>query len=927
MTPTSKPASSPGPSPDTPHIALDLSPTAATPQGRSASALNPQRAAVTRLLQFDKTIVRASGCHVYDSQGRAYLDFSSQYGVLAFGHNPAFLWDILQQVRHNEEPSFVQPLVAPAAEQLAQLLSDLSPGGPRIAVLCNSGAEAAEAAIKLARARTGRPLILATDNSFHGKTLGAASATGTAAYRAPFGADTTQFAHIPYDDLGALAQRLAQGDVAAFMVEPVQGEGGMVTPSAGYLLQAQALCRQHGTLFVVDEVQTGMGRTGKLFASEWDALDPDVLLLAKALGGGLVPIAACLVAERAWHRDMGLYHSSTFANNQLTCRIAVRTLQALTDNHGALLNQVQVRAAYLRARLEELVLRYPKAFQRVRGRGLLLGLELSEWPGEAAYFIGMVNARGFRVPLVSGHLLNAHGLLVLPTISRSHVLRIQPPLVVTPAQIDQAVAALDATGRLIQEGRFAQLISYTTGGQADPDAPLAVPTPLPTPVPMPVPLTERLQPMVPAAPKQAYLGRFAFLMHPMDMDDMVRCMPSGCENYPPEQAAELRRWIQRWHAFDSSPTTTHFLPRLASRAGGYVDGWLISCMLPPRDLMRLRPAERNTLMQQYLQAAHSVGANTIGLGAFTSVITRGGLDIANSQVPLTTGNSLTAMVCVQGLVQAADRLGRPLHQQTVAIIGATGSVGRLAALEVAAQCRALVLFGNPGNPSATDEVHSVAGEIYQELLRQPEAGVPGAIRGDLQALRRTGPLPTELLNTPEPDACRELAQLIAARFSDALGRRAPIQISVDLQSHLRLAQAILCATSQGKPFVQSDWIADDTIVCDAARPGDVGALVRKHRKDLFVFDGGLVQLPERVAFGRNNVLGFAPGINLACLSETMALTMAQTQRHHSLGRRIPLDEARSIHALARHHGFECHVPQQDVLALTQGHRARHTVPA
>jgi len=239
-------------------------------------------------------------------------------------------------------------------------------------------------------------------------------------------------------------------------------------------------------------------------------------------------VAACLVAQHAWHPDMGLYHSSTFANNQLGCQVALRSLQALTENDGALLSHVRAMGSHLQAQLHRLVERYPRAYSQVRGSGLLLGLELTEWPGDAGYFFGMVNHRGYRVPLVSGHLLNAHGLLVLPTISRSNVLRIQPALVISRAQIDQAVAALDATGHLIQQGRFDQLVSYLSGG--------TLPSALCAAEPRPAPFASK-PPAAPAkpfaSPKQPHLGRFAFLMHPPDMDEMVRCMPLGCEDYPP----------------------------------------------------------------------------------------------------------------------------------------------------------------------------------------------------------------------------------------------------------------------------------------------------------------------------------------------------------------------------------------------------------
>src|SRR5690606_28894817 len=235
------------------------------------------------------------------------------------------------------------------------------------------------------------------------------------------------------------------------------------------------------------------------------------------------------------------------------------------------------------------------------------------------------------------------------------------------------------------------------------------------------------------------------------------CMPVGCDAYPPEQKEALRQWMGRWRDFDSEPAAVYRLPHLASREGGYVDGCLISCMLTPREMMRLRPADKRALIDGYIEAARREGADMIGLGAFTSVISRGGLDIGDVGIPITTGNSLTAMMCVEGLRQAARRLGRPLHLQTVAVIGAAGSVGRLAALDVAPHCRRLVLFGNPSNPAAVQDVQAVAGEIYQRLLSLPAAEVTGGMALDIAALRKhMDTFPTQLLSDRSEASCRQL---------------------------------------------------------------------------------------------------------------------------------------------------------------------------
>jgi acetylornithine/succinyldiaminopimelate/putrescine aminotransferase len=431
------------------------------------SCLNPDRRFLLKHIQFDKAIVRAVGHYLYDADGNAYLDFLAQYGAVPFGHNADALWDEVLRVRVAEEPSLVQPLISPAAETLAARLIALSPTGPGYVTFTNSGAESVEAAIKLARARTRRQLILGTHRGFHGKTLGAVSATGTEMYRAPFLVDTTHFDHVPYGDLDALAQRLKAGDVAAFIVEPVQGEAGMIAPPTGYLAGAQALCKAAGALFILDEIQTGLGRTGKLFGAEHDGLQPDILLLAKALGGGFVSLGACIAAERAWTEEFGLYHSSTFANNHLSCAIGLAVLNELLRDERHLVREVAAKGDYLRRGLERLVETYPKAYAAVSGMGLMQGLTIVPWEGGDSYFLSHASSTGTAVPLICGYLMAEHAILTAPTFNHSGVLRIEPSLTITYVEIDRLLVALEDVAQTLSHGDFAHLLEYITGA---PDA-------------------------------------------------------------------------------------------------------------------------------------------------------------------------------------------------------------------------------------------------------------------------------------------------------------------------------------------------------------------------------------------------------------------------------------------------------------------------
>ncbi len=256
-------------------------------------AVNPYNPTRTHLLsRFDslKNIVGGSGHYLFDASGVKYLDFLSQYGVNSFGHNNPQLVAAMQQALTDGQPSMIQPFTAPATQKLAEKLRDVTPGRLSCTVFTNSGAEAAEAAIKLTRIRTGKPVILSTLNGFHGKTLGALSATGNEVYQSPFGAPVANFEYVPFGDIDSLAEKLKTdgGRIAAFFVEPVQGEGGMKPAPEGYLSAAAELCRRAGVLLVLDEIQTGLGRTGRLFGANAAGIEPDVMLLwARRSAAGL----------------------------------------------------------------------------------------------------------------------------------------------------------------------------------------------------------------------------------------------------------------------------------------------------------------------------------------------------------------------------------------------------------------------------------------------------------------------------------------------------------------------------------------------------------------------------------------------------------------------------------------------------------------
>src|ERR1700724_237571 len=299
--------------------------------------LNPQIGRILRTLGFDKVWKGGEGAHLIDAEGERYLDLFGGYGVFAIGRNHPEAIAAVEEVMAARTGNLPQLGVTLLSGVLAEQLLELAPGSVGAMVPANSGTEAVEAAIKIARAATGRPRVLYAEHAFHGLTLGALSLNGNPEFREGFGPLLPGCDPVAFGDLDALERELARGDVAAFVIEPVQGKG-VNLPAQDYPAGAQRLCRQAGTLLVCDEVQTGVGRTGRFLALEHWELQPDMICLAKALSGGLVPIGAVLLARDAFEKvfdgmERAVRHGSTFGGNDLAAAAALATLKVLDEEH------------------------------------------------------------------------------------------------------------------------------------------------------------------------------------------------------------------------------------------------------------------------------------------------------------------------------------------------------------------------------------------------------------------------------------------------------------------------------------------------------------------------------------------------------------------------------------------------------------------
>ncbi len=370
-----------------------------------------------------RALVRGDGPYVFDSDGQRYLDLLGGIAVNALGHaHPRLVAAIADQAGKLAHVSnfFTTRQQMDLAERLDAMVAGAS-GLPARVFFTNSGTEANEAAFKLTR-RTGRTRIIAMEGGFHGRTMGALSLTATQAYRTPFAPLIGDVAWVPFGDADALAAAM-DDTVAAVVTEPIQGENGVVVPPAGWLARVRELCTQHGALLWLDEVQTGIGRTGTWLAAEHEGVVADVVTLAKGLGGG-VPIGACVGVGPAAELLQAGQHGSTFGGNPLACRAALEVLQVIEDD--GLLARADATGAWLADAVESLGL--PQV-SHVRGRGLLRGVVLTQPIAK------QVQARA----LEAGFIVNA---------PREDVIRLAPALIITPAQVQPFV---DALGPLLAE--------------------------------------------------------------------------------------------------------------------------------------------------------------------------------------------------------------------------------------------------------------------------------------------------------------------------------------------------------------------------------------------------------------------------------------------------------------------------------------------
>lgn len=416
--------------------------------------VNPQWVKLLNVLQMNVGYERCAGAELFTTDGRRILDFLSGYCVHNAGHNHPDIIEAIKQELDRKGPGMLQSHVPELAGRLAEELCQRAGGRLKKVFFSSSGSEGVEAAIKFSRAYTGRNGIIYCHGAFHGLTCGALSLMGDSFWSKGFGPMLPETEPVPFGDLEALERKLATKRFAAFVVEPIQSEAGIKIPPPGYLSAAQKLCQKHGAVFALDEVQTGMYRTGKFLAGQHYGADPDIVIMAKALSGGLVPVAATLMTDAIYGAvynslKRSIVHTSTFSENSLSMRAGLASIEVLERE------RLGVRAtemgALLRARLRELLLGY-EMVKDIRGEGLLSGIEFTA-PKKIALRLSfeafMKIHPGMFGQVVVMRMFRDHGILTQMCGNNFLVLKAAPPLMVSEVQVEQFAGAISAVVHLM----------------------------------------------------------------------------------------------------------------------------------------------------------------------------------------------------------------------------------------------------------------------------------------------------------------------------------------------------------------------------------------------------------------------------------------------------------------------------------------------
>ena len=782
------------------------------------------------------------------------------------------------------------------------------------------------------------PTIISTERSFHGKSTASLRVTGNAAYSDAFallsGIDVK---FVKFNDLDSLRIALRDSyrsvrllgvedgrivfrderflNAAAFIMEPVQGEGGIHVAEPRYMKGIEALRRRHGFEWILDEIQSGMGRTGRVFAMEHYPIKPDsvdYILLSKALGGSVSKIGAMMVRESIHDPRFGILHTSTFAEDDESALVALKTLSLLSDDNSRLLRAVREKGRYLRRRLKDLKKKYPEVIKDVRGLGLMIGVEFSIIYDQASLFFSRSSQQGVLGTMLTGYLFHEHNIRSAPPLnalvnnSPYNVMRIEPSANITIEELDRVVAAIDRACEIIAK-RNAYCFSRFIVGRAKPGDKSKIKN------------YKTVQEKTKPDPAFKNARRMAFLIHPLDVNQVMEDFDPSFQEFSKDKDPETGLNERQIYWDTIVPLMESFVYRdvnvKSPRTGDRVNAKFIAFLYTTRQMNILRKTEPDLLVdgvQKAVDLGACLGADICGLGAFTSIITHNGTDLDDAYIRVTSGNSYTTALIWQSILKAADYMSLDLNKSVGAVVGAGGNIGSVTAALLSEDVPKIYLVGS-GRRGAGENLRETAESIYSDSVDIIRATRPEQLKGLPAALAADMMLPLAELNGRQyrfhPDAIddyikekfkgkdKKIANLLKSVFyrrpDEDIGKKMyeavklkhgsdPFLVeTMNIQTAVGEADVVVSAVSAHTHILDTAWIKPGAIVNDVSLPPSISLELYKDRPDVLAIQGGIGHLPEYLDLG---IPGLAVGATLGCMAETFILTMMNMIDNYSYGR-------------------------------------------
>jgi acetylornithine/succinyldiaminopimelate/putrescine aminotransferase/predicted amino acid dehydrogenase len=687
------------------------------PHGERDSTAVHFKPRLSRLLQalaLDVSYERGRGDHLYyrtqDGREIEVLDLVGGYGSLLLGHAHPVLVAEAQRLLDSGRPSHTQGSWRESAARLAGRLAHRARGDYCV-VFANSGTEAVEAAIKHAMLETGGRTFIALERAFHGKTLGALQLTADAESREAFELPGLNVLRVPVDDLDRLEEAFARAvDLAGFIFEPVLGEGGVRPVDGSFAQRAARLCADRDVPLIADECQCGMGRTGAFLASESLGVQPDYIVLSKALGGGLAKISVLLVRRERYRDEFDLQHTSTYAEDDFSCAIALKVLELIDDS---VLAACREKGERLLAGLGELAARHPGVIAEVRGRGLMIAVEFRRPSNSPSFLLRLLTAGEDLAYVLAGYLLNVHRIRVAPTLGDRFTLRMEPSALIGDKEIGRLLWAMEDVCNRLARGDAPGLTRFLAGGI--PAQPATGGPPRSDGRFMAydeVRFRMRQQHSPPA--------RVAWLCHLIDADHLVSIEPAFAALSFQEREQFLARLVAR-----ATPVVTSAVD-VRSRTGSVVR--LYPILLPftsgwaKQQIDDQRLAMPQALVQQGVDLSRALGCRVVSLGQYTSIVTLNGTRLTAPGIGVTTGNSYAIALAVQAIERAHRETGREPGDSVLVIVGASGNIGRTCAEILAPRYRQTILIGS-NKPGSRQRLQIFSGTIPRSIASTDLAAV------------------------------------------------------------------------------------------------------------------------------------------------------------------------------------------------------------